>query len=146
VPIHPYISSHLLKSFLEPDGDGLSPRPGGVGFIYVFEGGGGTKGHALRLAVAQIAFDDTALLRFINDRPEGAGQGAHPAADALRLIPGDPAGDRLVMHGGGGTDRHAGRVFALLAYGRHGKPLHLPGKDLDPGGVGPKLAVMVEGA
>ena len=76
---------------------------------------GVTETHTLRIAVTQIAFEYPAAFRIPFDSTEGAGSDSHLAADAAFVVNTNAFQRFIPVYGLCGTDRHAGRIFTLLA-------------------------------
>src|SRR3990172_1788171 len=70
---------------------------------------------ALRVAAAEVAVVGDVLLGVEAHDAEGAGDQAHPAADALVVVDCDHAGDRVAGYGVSGAVAQAGRVPAMEA-------------------------------
>jgi hypothetical protein len=83
--------------------------------------------------MTQIAFEHTAAFRIPLRRSKGAGSDAHPAADAQLMV--NPDAFQFFVSGYGvfGADRHAGRIFALLAAHGNINPDIFPFDNLNTG-------------
>src|SRR5664280_2034870 len=147
VPVQPNISAHLLEGVLELRRVALLARAHLLGVVDVLQSAVGTEGHALRRTLAGVALEDAARGGVVAGVAEGAGNGAHLAADADAFVPVDEVGERrAAVHRTCGTDLHAGGLVALLAEHGHRDALALPGVGVHAGGGRTELALMYERA
>jgi hypothetical protein len=92
-----------------------------------------TKSHALRIAIAQIAFENTAPAGIPSHGTKGAGRNTHFAADAEVLVYSDALKRRITVNGIFGANFQTGSIFTLLAAHGYINPDVFPFDNLNAG-------------
>jgi hypothetical protein len=90
-----------------------------------------TKAHALRVAIAQIAFENAAPPGIPSHGAKGAGRNTHFATDAEVRVDSDTPECIITVDGIFGADFQTGRIFTLLAAHGDINPDMFPFHNLD---------------